>query len=638
MKNSAFFLVVIASFSSLLTSVSAQHLNSDFYQIGDIEVTEYYVDPVSGDDSNDGLSRNRPKLTVTDIWNSIPQGSSLSKGYTINLLPGTYGGDHLPNYWEERMGTASHPITLQSAEGIGTVFFSRDINMKSVSYFYLLGISIKNKIGSNDFGDTFHCEDCDHILLRGNSFIGAPDGLESGHDVAHETVKFNQSQYIYIENNNIQGAEDNAIDWVAVQYGHIRSNRIHDTSSWCAYVKGGSSYILVESNVIYDCGEGGVTAGQGTGFEYMESPWIRYEANYVKIVNNVIHDVEGAGIGVNGGYGIFIAHNTVSKVGSRSHLLELVFGERSCDGEISNCENNRDLGGWGPIETGTENNQYIGNRDVIVANNVFYNPPGSQSGSQHFAIYGPRVATAAGIPSPQTSDSGVHIIGNVVWNGDNSMPLGIEEEGEGCQDSNTTCNEAQLLSENSINEFEPEFVSANDGDFRPTEVGTLASTESAEQPDIPAINLSINPIPEGDPDTAISREFSGATANERPPGAFVSQASSTDFPGLVDTPTGMETGSGGSTLSVNKLRVGAKAKRSKTKFSASATISGSPNEVTATVNRKGEEVSRFSLTKKSSAKYFGKSTVRARGKRFTITVTATDESGSDSATKSVKRR
>lgn len=140
-------------------TTSAQALDSDFYVIGSPTITEYYVDPINGSDSNDGFSRTSPKQTVTNIWNSIPTNSTLSSGFRINLLPGTYTADHLPNYWENRIGTSSTPLILQALDGYGTVRLSRDINMAGVSYFYLLGVEIQNQLDSG-YGDAFHCERC----------------------------------------------------------------------------------------------------------------------------------------------------------------------------------------------------------------------------------------------------------------------------------------------------------------------------------------------------------------------------------------------------------------------------------------------------------------------------------------------
>lgn len=52
-----------------------------------------------------------------------------------------------------------------------------------------------------------------------------------------------------------------------------------------------------------------------------------------QIFNNLVYNVDGAGLGVWGGYNILVAHNTVYKVGKRSHMIEVNLGDHSCDGE-----------------------------------------------------------------------------------------------------------------------------------------------------------------------------------------------------------------------------------------------------------------------------------------------------------------
>ena len=628
--------ILLVFFFSAPATSSSQSLSAALYDIGSISVTDYYVDPASGSDSNSGLSRAVPKRTVQSVWNLIPSNSPLSSGYRINLLAGTYTADHLPNYWELKRGTASAPIILQAVDGYGTVSFARDINMANVSYFYLLSVEIKNRT-TEGYGDAFHGEGCDHILLRGNSFNGAPDGRSAGGDVAHETVKFNQSQYIYIENNNIQGADDNAIDWVAVQYGHIRGNRLHDASGWCMYVKGGSSYIVVESNIAYNCGEGGITAGQGTGLEFMTDPWTRYEANYIKIVNNVVHDIDGAAFGINGGYGVLVAHNTAYRTGARSHLLEVVFGERSCDGDTATCAALRALGAWGPEATGSENSQYIGNRDVTIANNIFYNPTGYTTGSQHFTIQGPRTPTVGGIPSPQVTDTNLILRGNVVWNGDGSMPLGIEGESDGCQSGNSTCNAAQLTADNRINSLQPDLLDAPNGDFRPTSGGVLEGLASASIADHPAIDSSNNPITEGELSNAMIREFSGASAVIRPPGAFSSSSSSVEFPS-PESGGGTPDDDANTAPRVSAVKV--TAKRSGRNVALTATCSARDDttvaSVAASVYAGTRRLKSFSLSLKRG-KYVAKKTIKTSAKRLRAVITARDGAGlSGVASKTVK--
>lgn len=634
MRRILSLLCLLAAFYTAPTSISAQSLGAGFYDIGSPSITDYFVDPSKGDDGNNGLSASSPKKTVSDVWNTIPQNQNLSRGVRINLLPGSYGSEHLPNYWENRKGTSAAPIILQASSGYGTVFFTRDINMAGVSYFYLIGVDIKNRT-SGGYGDAFHGESCDHILLRGNSFNGAPNGRTSGADVAHETIKFNQSRDVYIEGNNIQGADDNGIDFVAVYGGHIRSNRIHDTQGWCMYTKGGSSSLLVDGNIVFDCGEGGITAGQGTGFEFMDAPYLRFEANYIKIVNNVIYNVLGAALGVNGGYNVLIAHNSAYRVGSRSHLIEVVFGERSCDGNVSACQARKDAGGWGPAAIGSDSNQPIGNKNVIIANNVVYNPADFSGAGQHFAIYGPRTPTSSGIPAPQVSDEGLTIVGNIIWNGSSSTPLGIEGTDQGCQSGNATCNAAQLVATNSINTFEPDFVSATTFDLRPSAAGALKSKTSSAISDFSTLDAIAGSIPEGERSNQMVREFSGALTSVRPPGAFVSASSSVDLPAPgtgsgsdpIMSPPGSGGGSGSApTLKIKKASVGKASGKVKITVEANATDSDGIASVTAMLTAGKKSLGSFSL-KSGKKVYSGSKSFKVSAKSVRVSVTARDKTG-----------
>jgi hypothetical protein len=451
------------------------------YVIGDPLLTDLWVDPLNGDDARTGESRALALRTISEAWNRIPQGVPLSgSGYRILLVAGDYAEADFPVYWEARYGTADYPIIIQSADGPGAARLLGFVNIFDTRYLYLLDLAVAT------LGDAFHCELCDHLLLRGVRMDGG-----SGHQ-AHETVKVNQSQYVYIENSDIFNTYENAIDFVAVQYGHITNNRLHDADDWCIYLKGGSAYFRIEGNEIYNCGTGGFTAGQGTGFEYMTSPWLHYETYDIKFVNNVIHDTQGAGMGVNGGYNILLAYNTLYRVGANSHVLEVVFGARSCDGEAARCAENLSAGGWGTDVVGIEG-EPIPDRNIYIYNNLIYNPPGYQSQWQHFAIYGPRTPSpGSNIPSPAITDANLQLRGNLIWNGDTSMPLGIEDPAQGCQPANPTCNAAQLLADNTINTIEPQLVDPAGGDFHPLPGGNLFGVPTYA---IPAFGWDDAPTP-----------------------------------------------------------------------------------------------------------------------------------------------
>ncbi len=444
----------------------------------------------TGDDANDGLTPETSFRTITQAWNQIPMGMELTHGYSIIIAPGIYTAEETPNYWESRYGTEQAPIKIRAETFRDTVFFP-PINAFDVRYISFIDLNIEI-----DEFDPFHCERCDHLTLIGMKIRGADPETYA----TQEAVKINQSQYVHIAQSDISGAWDNAIDLVAVQYAEIVSNRIHNAGDWCAYAKGGSAYIRVESNDIYDCGTGGFTAGQGTGFQFMTPPWIQYEAYAIEVIDNYIYDIRGAGIGVQGGYQVLIAGNTFVRVGERSHLLEVVYGSRSCDGSPSsddpirvNCVAFNAQGGWGNDADASSGENYvrIPNKHVYIYNNVFYNPPGYQSSYQHMTIFAPFDGDEQSNSNLGTvvADEDLRIVNNVFVNGDDSMSLGVlDDHNTGCPLKNATCNTSQLFAEN---RFAEEFVSV-----LTTETGLEVTSllPDVPIPDFPAWDV---PVPNG---------------------------------------------------------------------------------------------------------------------------------------------
>ena len=495
------------------------------YDIGTTNTKVVYVDPKSGNDSHTGASPSTALRTLDQAWRNIPANKVLTQGFDIRILPGELEEDEIPNYLENRIGSRNAPIIIRAANGAGTVTLKGDLNVFGVRYLYLLDLTI------NSGGDAFHCEQCDHLLIRGGEYNG-------GNRVAHETVKVNQSQYVYIEQANIHGADDNAIDFVAVQYASIYYNRIHDSEDWCTYVKGGSAYITLEGNEVYDCGTGGVTAGQGTGLEFMTSPWIHYEAQDIKMFNNIIHDTQGAGLGVNGGFRILMAYNTLYRVGQRSHTVEFVFGERSCDGTNSECAARNSAGGWGPKAAGGDST-FIGNKSIRFFNNLVYNPSDYPSPDQFFAIYGPRTNAAASNAPTAYADVDLQIKGNIMWSVPANMGalLGIEDTDEGCQPSNASCNATQIRNDNYFNNIEPQFISSSD--FRP--VNTPRLELAADIPNFDSTGTGLTPAePLGDNNNQVAVDRGGVERSRFICGAYLnaeSPSTPAGFPNPEPTPT-----------------------------------------------------------------------------------------------------
>jgi hypothetical protein len=494
------------------------------YAIGTPVLTDIWVDPVNGNDSRNGSSRSLALRTVAGAWNRIPTGTMLtSSGYRILLVSGNYSEENLPpNGWlESRYGTYPYPIIIQAADGAHTAVLHGYLNIYDVRYLYLVNLDIVTDKGYGSGSNAVHIASSNHILIRGCRV----DGFDGTARQPQETLKVNQTQYIYVENSEFSGAYWFPFDFVAVQYGHILNNKIHDSGDDCMVLKGGTAYFTVDSNEIYNCGNIGFTAGQGTGFEYMVSPWLHYEAYDIKFTNNIIYDAVNAGMAVRGGYNILLAYNTLYHTGydpRGSALLLVAHGSRGCDAEddADICKQNNQAGGWGTDSNAGVEDEVIPNRNVYVYNNIFYNP--TQPSASHFDIHGSVTPpSGSNILSPSYADTNLQIRGNLIWNGAYTQPFGIEEKTQGCQAGNLTCSLNQLKTDNAVNIIEPQLVNPSGGNFRISNVFDDVLTYSVsdftwtDAPSRPAVPMGIlsNTV-------SYDRDQKARTSSD-PPGAYI---------------------------------------------------------------------------------------------------------------------
>ncbi|MDQ1248098.1 MAG: hypothetical protein QG597_2470, partial [Actinomycetota bacterium] len=184
-----------------------------------------------------------PLRTITEAWQRIPVGTSLTRGITIALAPGEYPRASMPHYWENRHGTVAAPIVITSAGAPRSALLRGDLNLFDVDYLRIEALRIVPG------GDVVHCEQCGNVTIS--------QSVLDGGGAAHETFKANQSHDLTVVNSHLRGAYENAIDFVAVQRATIERNIISDAEDWCAYVKGGSTAITVRGNEIRNCGTGG---------------------------------------------------------------------------------------------------------------------------------------------------------------------------------------------------------------------------------------------------------------------------------------------------------------------------------------------------------------------------------------------
>jgi hypothetical protein len=176
------------------------------------------------------------------------------------------------------------------------------------------------------------------------------------------------------------------------------------------------------------------------------------------------------------------------------------------------------------------NVELVPNRNVLILNNVAYNPAGFRAPMTVFRLDGPR-DSAPGVtwsgPLPAASDEGVVVRGNVIWTGTSGedFGLGAGDAGQGCQAANPTCNPAQLLADNAINTIEPQLVNPAAGDYRPAPGGNLVGRAT-----VPLPALDVTALPEAQRalaqlvtglSTSVSDDFNGAARAADVPGALV---------------------------------------------------------------------------------------------------------------------
>jgi hypothetical protein len=393
-----------------------------------------------GSDSAAGTSR-APLRTLGEAWGRIPQGSSGS--WTLRLAPGSYRRG-APVYWENRSGRIR-------IEGRGRV------NLPTMNVYRVRGLTVRNVRLSGD-GDVFHCEQCNSVTL---------DRVTIRAGESQEAVKLNQSTRMEVRNSDIRGGQDNAFDAVAVQGLRLTGNRIGGAGDWCAYAKGGSSEVVVKGNLFSRCGTGGFSAGQGTGLQWMTPPYFHYEARGVLVEGNSVRDVEGAAFGVQGGFNVLVRDNLAMNVGSRSHVLEVGYGSRSCDGAPGDegrerCGDFISQGAWGTarVDDG-ENFVRIPNRHVYLYDNVILNEAASRW--QVFQVPGEAPAQwqlGSNVPAGARADSDLRIAGNIIWDGGPGHPLGLGEEG--CP-AGSSCAPEPVREGNAINTRRPELTVLRSG-------------------------------------------------------------------------------------------------------------------------------------------------------------------------------
>ncbi|MBK8558211.1 MAG: right-handed parallel beta-helix repeat-containing protein [Lewinellaceae bacterium] len=102
----------------------------------------------------------------------------------------------------------------------------------------------------------------------------------------------------------------------------VRNCYIHNISTSGVYVKGGAKDCIIEENLIYGIGEGGILLGFYTDAEFFDQDGTNpafYECQYSLARNNIVYNTGGAGIGFFAARNCSAYHNTVVTGSSQFH-------------------------------------------------------------------------------------------------------------------------------------------------------------------------------------------------------------------------------------------------------------------------------------------------------------------------------
>jgi len=511
-------LISVLPYSTVLT-----HATSDgrSYAIGTPTLQSIWVDPVTGDDQHPGTSRATAKRTLSAAWELIPADTDFTTGYQILLTPGTYESADVPTQLTDRHGTAQFPIVLTASDGANTATISSTLTLSHVDYFYLSDLTVAPISG----GPAIHCSRCTYFLLKNMTVVAAQNS------VATTNLAVSKSRHVYLEENDISGG----VSYDAVQYGHIYGNSIHDASNNCLTTGTGSALLTIEANRIDMCGGSGYSAGQNSGFEDMQAPWIHYDAYDIKFRNNIITNTQAAGMTVRAGYNVLLANNTLYNTGITTAPIAIQLGRRVCMSDVRACGDNVAQRGWGTSQL-NGSGVVVPNRNVFIFNNVIVNPSSAAS-LQHLIVEPPQAPSSAShIPSPSRADDNLRIAGNVWWNGATNLPLGVGGS-QGCSDSNLTCNTSLIRANNRINTLQPEFTDGAANDFHPLRNGNLTGITSITIPDFPDLRPALPQAPLGNLVNLVIRDYANTLRQNDAPGAYANAVDGATITPQPDQPS-----------------------------------------------------------------------------------------------------
>ncbi|MBI4835629.1 MAG: S-layer homology domain-containing protein [Candidatus Abawacabacteria bacterium] len=233
-------------------------------------------------------------------------------GDEILLAAGTYRLSR--QLWIDKQGTASQPIIIRSKDGDFAAKITgspeEGINIgDGAAYLTLDGLEVYG-MGDN----VIHIQNAHHITVQN---VRAHDAGSDG-----DVVKVNQAHHISILRSEFSrpGARpgcpgencwQEALDFVDTDDSIIHDNILSDFGNLAGYVKGGSTNVIIEKNIIQNQRAGAGDPAWGIG-GWTDSELLRgkqYEANNITFRNNILRNNTYGALGIYDATNVTISNN-----------------------------------------------------------------------------------------------------------------------------------------------------------------------------------------------------------------------------------------------------------------------------------------------------------------------------------------
>ncbi|MBI3649761.1 MAG: polysaccharide deacetylase family protein [Acidobacteria bacterium] len=205
----------------------------------------------------------------------------------------------------------AHAVTLVNLEVEGGSYYGVKVDIDKEPA--TRGVTIRNCYIHGSGRDCIKTFNADHLLIEGCE-IG-PSGLR--------------------DPSNAEG-----IDSIGSVSATIRTCYVHDTATTGIYLKGGARDSLVERNRVERCRGAGILLGQDTDEEFMRDK-TRYECLNSVARNNIIADIQAAGIGTYSGSNLRFENNTIYEAAKQSQAgFYVVVNSREVPAQNISFKNN----------------------------------------------------------------------------------------------------------------------------------------------------------------------------------------------------------------------------------------------------------------------------------------------------------